>query len=101
MTEQWTWAPYKRVKEAAEELKGLIRARYPNAEFRLARSVDDRRSWNLWTVVDVEDPDEVGDLVIDREVNMLVEEHIPIHVIPTRGRARFTRQLPDVARRTG
>ena len=101
MKEQWVWAPYKRVKEAAEELKGLIRARYPDAEFTLARSADDRRSWNLWTKVNVEDPDEVGDLVIDREINMLVEEHIPIHVIPTRSSARFTRQLPESVRRTG
>jgi len=101
MTEQWTWAPYQRVREAAEELKGLIRARYPDAEFRLTRSADDRRSWNLWTMVNVEDPDEVGNLVIDREIDMLVEEHIPIHVIPTRGRERFTRRLPEAVRRTG
>jgi hypothetical protein len=101
MTEQWAWAPYKRVKEAAEELKGLIRAKYPDAEFVLVRSADDRRSWNLWTMVNVEDPDEVGDLVIDREIDMLVEEHIPIHVIPTRSSARFAGQIPASVRRTG
>lgn len=101
MTDQWTWAPYARVKEAAEELKSLIRARYPDAEFTLVRSTDDRRSWNLWTRVNVEDPDEVGDLVIDREIDMLVEEHIPIHVIPTRSHARFPRRLSESVRRTG
>ena len=101
MKEQWTWVPYKRVKEAAEELKGLIRAKYPDAQFTLVRSADDRRSWNLWTKVNVEDPDEVGDLVIDREIDMLVEEHIPIHVIPTRSGARFARQLPETVRKTG
>ena len=101
MTEQWAWAPYKRVKEAAEELKGLIRAKYPDAQFTLVRSADDRRSWNLWTKVSVEDPDEVGDLVIDREIDLLVEEHIPIHVIPTRSATRFTRHVPATVRQTG
>lgn len=101
MTEQWAWAPYSRVKEAAEELKTLIRARYPDAEFTLVRSADDRRSWNLWTRVNVDDPDEVGDLVVDREIDMLVEEHIPIHVIPTRSTIRFARQIPESVKRTG
>lgn len=101
MTEQSAWASYRRVKAAAEELKGLIRAKYPDAEFTLVRSTDDRRSWNLWTRVNVEDPDEVGDLVIDREIDMLVEERIPIHVIPTRSTMRFVRPLPEPARRTG
>jgi hypothetical protein len=36
--------------------------------------------------VDIEDPDEVRDLVVGREIDMLVEEPIPIHVIPTRRR---------------
>jgi hypothetical protein len=82
MTEQWKWASYKRVKEAAEELKGLIRARYPDAEFKLARSPWEQRSWILWAYVDVEDTDEVRALIVEREVDMLAEEHIPLHVFP-------------------
>jgi hypothetical protein len=83
MSDQWKWASYERVKEAAEELKGLIRAKYPDAEFRLARDPDQRRSWLLWTVVaGVEDPEDVSKLIVDREEDMLSEEHIPIHVIP-------------------
>jgi hypothetical protein len=74
------WAPYSKVKEAAEELKGLIRAKYPDAEFRLARDIHQLRSWILWAYVDVEDSDEVRRLIVDREVDMLAEEHIPIHV---------------------
>ena len=53
MTEQWKWAPVKRIKEAAEELKATIRTRYPAAQFRLARAADDRDVWNLWTFVDL------------------------------------------------
>lgn len=84
MTEQWKWASYTRVKEAAEELKGLIRAKYPDAEFRLVRDVHQQRSWILYTYVDVEDSDEVRKLIVDREVDMLAEEHIPLHVFPRR-----------------
>lgn len=32
--------------------------------------------------VDVEDTDEVRALIVDREVDMLAEEHIPLHVFP-------------------
>ena len=101
MTEQWKWASQKRIKEAAEELKAIILARYPDAQFRLSRAHDDRDAWHLWTLVDIEDPDEVGDLTKDREIDMLVEEHIPLHVIPTLSRERFTDDLPERVRRTG
>jgi hypothetical protein len=83
VTERWTWAPYSRVKEAAEELKAIIRTRYPDARFRLARDPNQQRSWLLWTMVDVDDPEDVSNLVVDREVDMLSEEHIPLHVIVT------------------
>jgi hypothetical protein len=95
------WASYTKVKEAAEELKGLIRAKYPDAEFKLVRAVDQQRSWHLYAMVDVDDLDDVGDLVIDREVDMLTEEHIPIHVIPTEPRAGLARSQPVEVRKTG
>ena len=80
------WASYQRVREAAEELKASIRRQYPDARFELVRAADQPRSWHLWVLVDIEDPDEVADLVSDREIEMLVEERIPIHVIPSRRR---------------
>lgn len=83
MTERWQWASYERVREAAEELKTLIRARYPDAEFRLVRDPNQQRSWFLRTMVDVDDPEDVSRLVVDREVDMLAEEHIPLHVLVT------------------
>ena len=66
MTEQWQWAPVKRIKEAAEELKALIRTRYPDAQVSLARAADDRHIWHLRTLVDIDDPEEVNDLIRDR-----------------------------------
>lgn len=95
------WASYKKVKEAAEELKGLIRAKYPDAEFKLVRAVDQQRSWHLLAMVDVDDLDDVGDLVVEREGDMLAEEHIPIHVIPIEPRERSARSRPAAIRRTG
>jgi hypothetical protein len=96
-----TWATVKRIKEAAEELKATIRASYPDAQFNLTRAEDDRHAWHLWTLVDVEDPEEIGKLVTERTVDMLVEEHIPIYVIPTRGRERIFGYPPVDVRKTG
>ena len=50
MTERWKWAPVKQVKGAAEELKAIIRTRYPDAQFNLTRAFDDRHAWHLWTL---------------------------------------------------
>jgi hypothetical protein len=82
VTEQWKWASYKRVKEAAEELKRLIRAQYPDAEFKLVRAENSRRAWHLLTMTDDDQFDEISALVVDREVDLLAEEHVPIYVIP-------------------
>ena len=101
MTEHWKWASQKRIKEAAEELKAIILARYPDAQFRLSRAHDDRYAWNLWTLVDIEDPDEVNDLIRDRELEMLTEEHIPLYVVPTLSRERFAQDLPEWVRKLG
>jgi hypothetical protein len=95
------WASYRRVKEAAEELKGLIRAKYPDAEFRLERAVDQQRSWHLWAMVDTDDLDDVRALIVEREGDMLSEEYIPIHVIPTEPRAPSARTHPVRVRKTG
>jgi hypothetical protein len=96
MTEQWRPAPVKKIKQAAAELKGLIRTRYPDAEFRLVKAGNDRYIWHLWTTVDIEDPEEVNDLVRDRELDMQDEEHIPLYVIPMASE-RVHRHLPNGA----
>jgi hypothetical protein len=100
-SERWKWASVKRIKEAAEELKTMIRAKYPDAQFQLSRAQDDRDAWNLWTYVDIEDPDEVNEITIDREREMLIEEHIPIYVVPTLSRWRFAGQAPARVKQVG
>ncbi len=81
MAEKWKWASVKRTREAAEELKAKIRAKYPDAQFDFTRAPDDPHLWLLWTFADVDDPEEVSALVVDRAVDMVAEDHIPIQVV--------------------
>ena len=74
----------ERTRQAIQEVQGIIAARYPTTTFELARAADDPRSIHLLAVADVDDPDEVGDLVVDRVVALQIDEGIPLHVIPLR-----------------
>jgi hypothetical protein len=74
----------ERTRQAIQEVREIIAARYPTTTFELARAADDPRSIHLLAVADVDDPDEVGDLVVDRVVELQVNEGIPLHVIPLR-----------------
>lgn len=82
-----------RTQNAITELRERITERYPAASFEVARAVDDPASIHLITVVDVDDPDDVGDLVIDRVVELQAEEQVPIHVIPVRTPERILAEL--------
>jgi hypothetical protein len=73
-----------RTQQAIAELQQTISDRYPTAQFAISRAPDDADIIHLITTVDVDDPDEVGDLVIDRVAQLVAEERIPIHVIPIR-----------------
>ncbi|MBA2598878.1 MAG: hypothetical protein H0V00_19835 [Chloroflexia bacterium] len=74
----------ERTRQAIREVQAVIAARYPATIFELARAADDPRGIHLLAITDVDDPDEVGDLVIDRIVALQVDEGIPLHVIPLR-----------------
>lgn len=78
----------RRMTAAIAELKALVRARHPDATFSVSRSDEDPSIIHLTTVVDVEDPDDVTDLVIDRMRELLVDEGLPIYVIPIRSPER-------------
>jgi|SRR5581483_6492254 len=88
-----------RMQAAIEELKGLVRERYPDATFRVTRSPENRRVMHLVATVDVEDRDEVMDVVIDRMMELQIEEKLPIFVIPVRPRERMLAMLRDRAQR--
>lgn len=77
-----------RMHAALEELKGLVRQRYPDATFRVAPSPESPETVLLKPVVDVEDRDEVMDVVSDRLVELQSEEQLPLFVVPVRPEAR-------------
>lgn len=78
---------------AVDELKALILSRYPGAQFRLAHDEDDASIVYMTAVVDIDDPDEVTDLVIDRTGELLVQEGIPLFVVPIRTPERVAAML--------
>jgi hypothetical protein len=92
---------YRQVQAAARELKSAILDKYPSATFRLSRAADEQRAWNLWTVVDIDDLDEVSDLVTGRALDLRVEQGIPIHVVPIRGDRHVAKDLSADIRKMG
>ena len=75
----------------------MIEARFPAASFRVERSRDEPASVHLITIVD-EDPDAVLDVVIDRLLELQVEERVPVHVIPLLPPALVAEQLQAVGK---
>lgn len=78
-----------RMTAALAELRSAIRKEYPTAEFDVAASPDDATSVHLRAIVDVDDPDDVLDLVIDRVLQFQADDGLPIHVIPVRTPGRI------------
>ena len=73
-----------RVLAAIEELEELVRSRYPEATFSVGRGQDDPEAIYLYATVDLEDTEPVVDLVIERELSLLLDEGLPVQVIPLR-----------------
>lgn len=84
---------------AMDELQGMIRARYPSTEFRIRPGVDDPETTYLVATVDVDDPDEVLDLVLDRLIQMQVNEGLPISLLPIHTPERVERTRRQVSDR--
>ena len=69
---------------AIEELEGIVRDRYPDTTFEVARAADEPESILIWATVDVDDPDEVADPVLDRMLELQIDDGIPVHLVPIR-----------------
>lgn len=85
-------SPDPRLREAIAELRQLIRDHHPEAIFSIGIGDDPEGVW-LTATVDVDDPDEVVDLYIDRILEMQVEEGLPLHVLPVRTPERIEAML--------
>jgi len=87
-----------RMQEAISELQTTIGQRYPSASFTLSHPEDEPTSVELTAIVDVEDPDEVLDTVIERVIEFQVDEQLPIHVVPIRTPERVAADLQNQGR---
>jgi hypothetical protein len=69
---------------AVSELEGIITKNYPSATFAVTRGIDEPHSINVLATVDIDDPDEVLEKVLDRVVELHGEEGVPVHVVALR-----------------
>ena len=74
--------------DAVTELSTLITQRYANAALFVGPAEEDPEVTHITAMVDIDDPDEVADLVMDRMLHLQLDEDIPIYVIPIRTPAR-------------
>lgn len=81
-----------RMKEAIDELRGLITARFPQAAFVVEEGFDPEGVY-LITTVDITDTDEVIAVIGDRLVEMQVDEGLPVYVTPLRPIDRVIAEL--------
>lgn len=92
MSTERTTYPNARIPQAIDELKAMIEDRFPDASFNVYEG-DDPYGTYLRVTVDIDDTDEVTDLIIDRLVDMQVEEGLPLYVIPVRPLERVLEEL--------
>ena len=78
---------------ALDDLRCLVREHFPEATFTVARAQDDADVVHLYVTVDVEDPDNVVDKVLDRMMALQIDEGLPIYVIPLRPPERVAEEL--------
>lgn len=83
--------PDNRVAQAVAELQRRILEQHPGATFDVELGEDPDGTY-IWTTVDTDDPDIVLDCVVDRLLELQIDEGLPVHVIPIRSPARVQAQ---------
>lgn len=83
---------HPRMKAAIAEMESIIRAAYPDAIFEVGPG-DDPEGTYLTATVDIEDTDEVIDVIVERLLEMQVEEGIPLYPIIIRPIERVLAEL--------
>lgn len=77
-----------KMKAAIVDLKATIRQHHPGVVFRIAANPDDPEIVELVAIVDLEDPDQVLDVVIDRQMQIQIHDELPIFVVTERSGER-------------
>jgi hypothetical protein len=70
-----------RIQAAIAELQFLVAAKFPRATFG-APYVDDSDGVSFVAIVDTDDLDDVVEAAMPRMLDMLVEEGLPVYVVP-------------------
>jgi hypothetical protein len=83
MTQARVDTPDPRIEHAIDELESLITQRFPEARFNVEQGEDPEGTY-IWTTVDTDDPDTVLDSIVDRLLEMQIDEGLSVHVIPVR-----------------
>ncbi|MBA3450024.1 MAG: hypothetical protein H0T18_02290 [Chloroflexia bacterium] len=88
--------PVSRMDAAIAEIKELILTHFTGATFDVGLS-DDPDGTSMTVTVDVEDTDDVVDVIVERSLEMQVDEGIPLYVVPVRPIERIMADLraPD------
>ncbi len=73
-----------RIEAAVAELRQLIRERYPAARFSVVTGPEDPQEIHLVATVDLADTDEVLDVVMERMLQLQLDEGLPVYVSPRR-----------------
>lgn len=71
-----------RTQRAVDELQELIQRHYPAAVFQVQRGQDDPEAIHLLAIVDIDDTDAIFDIVLNRMMEIQIEQEIPVFVIP-------------------
>ena len=84
MTKEYAYHLEPKVRKAVAELQGMISSKYPGTSFTVAPGEENPESTYISATVDLDDPDEVIDLVIERVLELQLDEGVPVHVVPLR-----------------
>ncbi len=87
-------------QQAVRELTELIRQYYPTVSFEITPGWDDPHGTYILATVDTDDPDEVTDLVLERELALQIDEGIPVYVLPLRTPERVAELLRQQQRQS-
>ncbi|MGE0545348.1 MAG: hypothetical protein AB7R89_34750 [Dehalococcoidia bacterium] len=82
-----------RMHAAVAELEALVKDHYPTATFAVVPAADEPGAIHIIATVDLDDPDEVADLVMDRMLTLQIDEGLPVFVIPIRTPERLAAML--------
>jgi hypothetical protein len=67
-------------EEYAEEIKALVRTRFPEAEFEFYKRPG--REYDLYVLIDFDDLFDILDLTSPRTTDILIDTGMHIHVLP-------------------